>query len=92
MECPNCDHGVGYVKFASLRDTERAAAKGNEDAIRDLPEKREWVEQMEKRMIRFEKLCSPDQLPDVEGQSLEFSGDFTEDVDDENYQVIRSPT
>jgi hypothetical protein len=40
LECPRCDHGVGYVEFPSLRDTEKTAALGNEDAIRDLPEKR----------------------------------------------------
>ncbi len=91
MECPNCDHGVGYVQFASLRDTKRAAAQGNEDAIRDLPEKRAWVEQMEKRMNRFEreKLQNPDQLPELEGQWLEFVWDFVKDVGDEDYQIIR---
>lgn len=91
MECPDCDHGVGYAQFASLRDTERAAALGTEDAIRDLPEKRAWVEQIEKRMNRFEreKLRNPDHLPELEGQWLEFIWDFAEDVDDENYQIIR---
>jgi hypothetical protein len=28
MECPHCDHGVGYVQFPGLRDTEKAAASG----------------------------------------------------------------
>ena len=91
MECPRCDHGVGYVQFASLRDTERAAVEGNADAIRDLPEKREWVKRMEARMSRFhrEKLCSLDQLPELEGESLEFTWDLADHVADEDYQIIR---
>src|ERR1039458_9686203 len=31
MECPRCDHGVAYVQFPTLRDTEQAAAAGNEE-------------------------------------------------------------
>jgi hypothetical protein len=41
LECPRCDRGVAYVQSPNLRDTEQAAAAGNEEAIRDLPEKRE---------------------------------------------------
>jgi hypothetical protein len=93
MECPVCDYGVGYVQFPSLRDTERAAAKGNLEAIRDLPEKREWARRMEARMNRFrrEKLCTIDQLPELEGECLEFTWDLAEHVgnEDEDYQIIR---
>jgi hypothetical protein len=90
MECPRCDHGVGYVQFPSLRDTEKAAAAGNEDAIHDLPEKRVQIDQMEDRVRRFEreKLKDTGQLPDLDGESLEFAMDVIS-VDGEDYQVIR---
>jgi hypothetical protein len=90
IECPRCDHGVGYVEFPSLRDTEKAAARGNEDAIRDLPEKRAWLQRMETRMARFEreKLKDACQLPDLDGKSLEFTLDVVS-ADGEDYQVIQ---
>jgi hypothetical protein len=90
IECPRCDHGVGYVEFPSLRDTEKAAARGNEDAIRDLPKKRAEIKQLEDRIRRFEheKLKDISQLPALAGESPEFVLDVIK-VDDEDYQVIR---
>jgi hypothetical protein len=88
MECLQCDHGVGFVQFPSLNHT---AALGNEDAIRDLPEKREWAKRLEIRMKQFEseKLRSIDQLPELQGDSFAFIWDLTEQVGDEDYQIIR---
>jgi hypothetical protein len=90
MECPRCDNGVGSVEFPSLRDTEKAAALRNEDAIRDLPEKRAWIKRMEDRIGRFEreKLKDITQLPELNGETLEFTLDVIQ-VDGEDYQVIR---
>src|SRR5439155_14640567 len=90
MECPRCDRGVGYVKFPSLRDTEKAAAAGNEDAIRDLPEKRAWIKRLEARIRRFEneKLKNTSQLADLDGEVIEFTLDVVS-MDGEDYQVIR---
>ena len=93
MECPRCDRGVGYVEFPNLRDMERAAAEGNPEAIQDLPEKRERIRRMEARMNRFQSkhLHSMDQLPELEGESLEFTWDLEVHVgeEDEDYQIIR---
>jgi hypothetical protein len=82
------------VQFPSLRDTERAAAAGDEEAIRDLPEKRERIRRMEDRMNRFwsNHLHSLDQLPELEDdESLEFTWDIAVHVGEENedYQIIR---
>ena len=65
LECPRCDRGVAYVQFPSLRDTEQAAAAGNEEAIRELPEKRERIRRLEARMNKFwsNHLHSLEQLP-----------------------------
>jgi hypothetical protein len=86
---PRCDHGVGYVEFPSLRDTERAAALGNEDAIRDLPEKRAQIKRLKDRNRRFEreKLKDISQLPELNGEELEFTLDVIKVGED--YQVIR---
>jgi hypothetical protein len=94
LECPRCDHGVAYVQFPSLRDTEQAAAAGNEEAIRDLPEKRERIRRLEARMNKFwsNHLHSLEQLPELEGDgSFEFTWDIAVHVGDENedYQIIR---
>jgi hypothetical protein len=94
LECPRCDRGVAYVQFPSLRDTEQAAAAGNEEAIRDLSEKRERIRRLEARMNKFwsNHLHSLEQLPELEGdESLEFTWDIAVHVGDENedYQIIR---
>jgi hypothetical protein len=72
---------------------ERAAAEGNPEAIQDLPKKREWIRRMEARMNRFQSkhLHSVDQLPELEGESLEFTWDLEVHVgeEDEDYQIIR---
>jgi hypothetical protein len=90
LECPRCDRGVAYVQFPSLRDTEQAAAAGNEEAIRDLPEKRERIRRLEARMNRFwsNHLHSLEQLPELEGdESLEFRWDIAVHVGEENEDV-----
>jgi hypothetical protein len=93
LECPRCERCVAYVQFPSLRDTEEAAAAGDEEAIRDLPEKRERIRRLEERMNRFwsNHLHDLDQLPELEGESLEFRWDIAVHVGDENedYQIIR---
>jgi hypothetical protein len=93
MECPRCDHAVGYVQFPNLRDIEQAAAEGNPEAIQDLPKKREWIKRMEDRMNRFwsNHLHDVGQLPELEGESLEFTWDLAVRVGDEreDHQVIR---
>ena len=93
LECPGCDRGVAYVEFPNLKDTEQAAAAGNEEAIRDLPEKKERIRRLEARMNKFwsNHLHSLDQLPELEGKSLEFLWDIKVHVGDENedYQIIR---
>jgi hypothetical protein len=90
LECPRCDHGVAYVEFPSLRDTEKAAARGNEEAVQDLPEKRAWLQRLETRMARFEreKLKYSSQLSHLNGESLEFTLDVVS-ADGEDYQVIK---
>ena len=38
IECPNCYRNLGVViEFPNLKDTEEAAAQGNEEAIKALP-------------------------------------------------------
>ena len=94
LECPRCDRGVAYVQFPNLKDMERAAAEGNPEAIRDLPEKRERIRRLEARMNKFwsNHLHSLEQLPELEGDELlEFAWDIKVHVGDENedYQIIR---
>jgi len=93
LECARCDRGVAYVQFPNLRDMEQAAAEGNEEAIRDLPEKRERIRRLEARMNKFwsNHLHSLEQLPELEGESLEFIWDIAVHVggEREDYQIIK---
>jgi hypothetical protein len=90
IECPQCFRSLGIVVFPNLADTEEAAARGNEAAIKALPEMRKTVNTAKARIERFEKECvkSVDQLPALAGDSLEFTWDIA-DSDGETYQIIR---
>jgi hypothetical protein len=78
------------VLFPNLRDTEEAAAQGNEAAIRELPKFREQIAHAQARIDRFkqEKIESANQLPELDDEMLEFTWDIA-DVAGEKYQVIR---
>jgi hypothetical protein len=90
IECPQCHQRIGEVLFPNLRDTEEAAAQGNEEAIRELPRFREQVAHAQARIDRFkqEKLESLNQLPELDGETLEFTWDIADAAGDK-YQVIR---
>jgi len=90
IECRQCHGSLGVVVFPNLRDTEEAAAQGNEEAMQRLPELLERLRQAEVRTERFEqeKIVSVDQLPELDGESLEFTWDLVE-VDGDTYQIIR---
>jgi hypothetical protein len=90
IECPRCHRRIGEVLFPNLRDTEEAAAQGNKEAIRELPNFREQVAHAQARIDKFkrEKLESINQLPEVDGDILEFTWDIA-DAGEDTYQVIR---
>jgi hypothetical protein len=90
IECPQCHNRIGEVLFPNLRDTEEAAAQGSQEAIRELPKFREQVAQAQARIDRFkrEKLESINQLPELDGEMLEFTWDIA-DANGDTYQVIR---
>jgi len=90
IQCPQCHRTIGEVLFPNLRDTQEAAAQGNEEAQLQLPKLLEQIKQTQIRIARFEqeKIVRVDQLPDLAGDGLEFIWDFAE-MDGESYQVIR---
>jgi hypothetical protein len=90
IECPQCHKGIGEVLFPNLRDTEEAAAQGNEEAIRELPKFREQIAHAQARIDRFkqEKIESANQLPELDGEMLEFTWDIA-DAAAEEYQIIK---
>jgi hypothetical protein len=61
------------VVFPNLSDTEEAAAQGNEEAIEALPGMQDRIKHFQARNEQFEKekLQSVDQLPELDGDSLE---------------------
>lgn len=92
IECPKCYRSLGVVLYPNLAETKEAAAQGNEEAIKALPSLEARIEGNRKLLDRFEqeKLRSADQLPDLDGESLEFEWDFAKCDDGEWYQVIRA--
>jgi len=92
IECPKCYRSLGVVAYPNLEETREAAANGNEEALKALPSFESRVDHNWELLDRFdrEKLRSTDQLPDLEGESLEFDWDFQKGSDGEFYQVIRA--
>jgi len=92
IECPKCYRSMGVVLYPNLQETKEAAANGNEEAIKALPSFEARIERNWELLDRFEqeKLRSADQLPDLNGESLEFDWDFQKGLDGEWYQVIRA--
>jgi hypothetical protein len=91
IECPQCYQSLGVVEFPNLKDTEEAAAQGNAEAIAALPGFRQRVNHNWELIRRFsqEEISSVDQLPELQGESLEFTWDFVKAADGEYYQIIR---
>jgi hypothetical protein len=92
IECPACYRSLGVVRYPNLEETKEAAAQGNEEAIKALPSFESRVERNWELLDRFEKekIWSTDQLPRLEGESLEFDWDFIKQEDGDFYQVIRA--
>lgn len=84
--CPKCGTMLAIVSFPTWGDVWRAFRRGNEEASRDL---KDFAER-EAFLRRYEarELKSPDQLPEVEGDSLEFEWDSVE-VSGQREVVIR---
>ena len=91
VECPSCYRSMGVVLYPNLQETKEAATQGNEEAIKALPSFEARIEQNWELLDRFdrEKLHGADQLPDLDGESLEFGWDSQKGEDGEWYQVIR---
>ena len=92
IECPKCQKSLGVVLYPSLRDTREAAVQGDQGAIAALPGFAARVKKNWDLLKKFaqEKIDSADQLPELEGESLEFVWDFVNGSDGEYYQVIRA--
>jgi hypothetical protein len=91
IECPKCYRSLGVVLYPNLQETKEAAANGNEEAIKALPSFECRIKDNWKLLERFdhEKLRRADQLPALDGESLEFDWDFAKGDDGEFYQLIR---
>jgi hypothetical protein len=64
---PRCDHGVGYVEFPSLSDTERAQRWAMKKRSETCPKSELRLSDLEDRIRRFEheKLKHASQLPEL---------------------------
>ena len=82
VNCPKCEGRIGLVSHPTFDEVERAAARGDHRAQRDLREVREAQAEGDER--RRSQLCDPDELADLPGDRL----DFVWGIDHERY-VIR---
>ena len=92
IECPKCFSSLGVVLYPNLAETKEAAANGNAEAIKALPSFESRIKDNSKLLETFdrEKLRRTDQLPNLDGESLEFNWDFEKGDDSEWHQVIRA--
>jgi hypothetical protein len=90
IECPKCFGSLGVVLFPNLQDTRDAAIASNQEAIEALPFFESRINHNWQLLGTFdrEKVQSADQLPDLEGESVEFQWDFLKGEDGEWYQSI----
>ncbi len=86
VSCPSCDKMLLVVSYPTIEETKRAAGKGNETALRNLPEA-EKVEARLERAAKLELKVDSD-LPEITGSDLAFEWDF-ERVDEESWTLIR---
>lgn len=86
FECPSCEKILAIVAYPTDDEIRNAAAAGNQEAAGELTS----LMARDEREERFtaSKLSRPDQLPDLEGDVLEFAWDFEEE-DDEAWVIIR---
>jgi hypothetical protein len=88
VKCPRCFQMLLIVSHPTIEETKRAAAQGNPKAQRNL----EGALKREAFLDRLEREClkSPDELPVLTGDALEFEWDFESDEDaGERWTVIR---
>lgn len=74
LRCPRCERMILIVAYPTIDETKAAAAHGNVRAIADM-EQVDRIEEFERRFER-ERLRRPQQLPEVEGERLQFVWDF----------------
>lgn len=92
--CPKCDRHLVLVSYPTGDDIKEAAARGNEEAVKMLPqvlerEAREVVAAKERReRWQREAVHKASDLPDLEGEALSFLWDVGV-VDGLSYFVIR---
>jgi transcription elongation factor Elf1 len=85
ITCGKCGLMLYIVSYPTIEQIRAYAAAGHEKAIAMLPEARKREEFLEK--LKREQLRSADELPDVDGERLEFTWDFLE-ADGERYTLI----
>ncbi len=85
--CPKCDRHLAIVMCPTADDIREAAAAGNEEAKRMLPQVVEgeaWRERYERMRLR-----DPSQLPEVEGARLRFVLEIDGPAPKESYYIIK---
>ncbi len=87
VTCPQCDTMLLVVAYPTHEETRAAAAAGNEEAIRTLPQ----VESREKFLTdaTASELREPEQLPDLDGEEIVIDWDFESDQEDTRWTVLR---
>ncbi|CAA9343916.1 MAG: hypothetical protein AVDCRST_MAG93-6787 [uncultured Chloroflexia bacterium] len=77
VSCPKCDQKLLIVSYPTRDETEEAAKGGNKQALEELSflsSRHEFLESFERDRLR-----SPQQLPELEGEALSFVWDQEED-------------
>lgn len=86
VSCPRCDKHLLLASYPTQDETEQMASRGNRKALENLPSLRRRQE-FQKR-VEEASLRSPEQLPDLADETLEFVWD-QEPGEPDDFTVVR---
>jgi len=72
--CPACGKGLAWVVFRTYKELQEKAESGDPEAIKEWRTGQSVLQRRES--YEREKLKGPDQLPEVDGETLDFEWDI----------------
>ena len=85
--CPRCRKGIAWVVFPTYGQLQERAKTGDPEAVKEWRKLQPVIRREE--AYERDKLKSPSQLPEIDGEALGFEWDIVDEKDGEGYNVLR---